>query len=137
MKNKDIHRIIKKVTREIRILNKEIENDPLWKGRFYAEPIRVDYERFDDKSGVLCKYFIVFVDKETKKQALYTNETTGTMINIFSGKMGWAMNDFIVDYINVWENEHPTRESAKDYTKVKKLDKLNKVSEFNFTNIMN
>ncbi len=136
MKNKDVHRIIKKVTREIRTLNKEIENDPLWKGRFYAESIRVDYERFDDKSGVLCKYFIVFVDKETKKQVLYQNETTGSMINIFSGKMGWAMNDFIIDYVNVWKNEHPTRESTKDYTKVKKLDKLSKVNEFNFNNIM-
>lgn len=133
MKNKDVRRVMRKVTREIRNLNEDIKNDPMWKGRFYADSISVNYERYEDKSGVICYYDIALVDKQTGKAALYRTNTAS--LNFFAGKLWWAMNDFIVERIKVWD-EKPTRETTKDYTKVKKLDKKFKVDDFNFYEIM-
>lgn len=134
MKNNDVKKVMRKINKDIRFLNKQIETDDLWRGRFYAHPIRFDYERYDDRSGVAFLYYIVFIDKKTNKNALYKIRI-GTPTKFYN-HLGWAMNGFIMDYIQAWTENPSPYDDIKDYTKVKKLDKHFKINDFNFNNII-
>ena len=54
-----------KLNKKIKILNKDIAEDNLWRGRFIFRQIEAGWEKFDDKSGIL-RVIIRAYDKKTK-----------------------------------------------------------------------
>ena len=97
-----------------RYVNKVIENDELWLGRFYISQERSEMEWFDDKSGGMIHTEIIMHDRKTGK----------TLHRFYHGldlewKLWWDFNDFIVNYCKVWEEEPDPRDNRIDFRSVK------------------
>lgn len=81
------------VNAAVRKLNKNIKNDAVWKGRFYAiQTERYFYKSRDNKLQVF--YYLEFIDKQTNirisrwyPEAIFEEENSWYLLE--------AMNDFI------------------------------------------
>lgn len=96
----------------IRLLNKNIQEDNIWKGRFYVRQIAAQWYTYEDKSGADLWVVLQFIDKKTG----FTYETAESVNHwrLWNGSHLWrAMNDFIVDKTNVWSEE--PRPGAKEW----------------------
>ena len=58
-------KIQRKVNKIVRKLNKQIEDDELWKGRFYIRQVKRYMKPFDDMSGVDDAFLFEMYDKKT------------------------------------------------------------------------
>lgn len=103
----------RKVTRAIRNMNKDIERDELWRGRFFARTLKTDYKIFPDKSGAVIYVLLQFCDKKT---GLARTEFFDEWA-IMKWRMYWSMNDFIVNYCDAWKDNSPKYDKT-DYTKI-------------------
>lgn len=92
-KNRKRHqREMNKIMRE---LNKNIEKDDLWKGRFYVRQVASQWYEYEDKSGAELWVVLQFYDKETG----ISKEIADTVNHwrYFDGNhLWWEMNNFIV-----------------------------------------
>ena len=93
-----------------RYVNKTIENDDLWLGRFYISQNRTVMDWFDDGSGGIIFAEIVMHDKKTGI----------TRTKWYDGlEMGWKFwfdfNDFIIKDCKVWEEIPDVRENRIDF----------------------
>lgn len=94
---KKIQRHINKVLRE---MNKSIEQDSLWLGRFYCHQIDIAFFPSDDHSYTYCHVGVEFVDRKTGFSEMYAFHKEDFMWN---GYRVWeAMNNFIVHDCDVW-----------------------------------
>ena len=87
----------------VRVLNKNLEEDELWKGRFYVRQVASRFQTYSDKSGAELFVILRLYDKETK----LTKDVHGFVNSwrFLNGYDLWrAMNDFIVEYVEVWRN---------------------------------
>ena len=101
------------LNRFVRNVNKGIENDPLWLGRFKVEQKATMMDWFEDKSGGLMYCHLQFRDKKTGiTKDWYTDCLEATW------HMFLKMNDFIVKDCQVWEKEKPYEE-VRDYRNVR------------------
>jgi hypothetical protein len=102
-KNRKRHqRAMNKLMRD---LNKNIENDNLWQGRFYVKQTAAQWREYEDKSGAELWVVLSFIDKKTG----ITYETAETVNHwrMWNGShLWWKMNDFIVEKVKVWD-ENP------------------------------
>ena len=95
-----------------RYINKCIENDDLWLGRFCVSQNRTRMDWFDDGSGGIMMAELIMRDKKT-----------GTVrIGWYDGlDMDWQFwcdfNEFIIRDCKVWEEEPDVRENRIDYRK--------------------
>ena len=101
--------------RYCRDVNRSIENDDLWLGRFYITQNRTLMEWFDDGSGGLMHAEIVMHDRKTGK----------TKTKWYDGlDMDWQFwcdfNDFIINHCKVWEEVPDVRINRIDYRKERK-----------------
>ena len=107
------------INRAFRKINKDIENDDLWKGRFMIKQTGYNYfEIYEDKSGAELFINYEIIDKKTNKRKLYSGDTNDIV------SRGWTiyrqMNDFIIHECKVWEEiPRPTAENTPDYRKVR------------------
>ena len=88
----------------MRQMNRNVENDPLWKGRFYVRQIASQWSEYEDKSGAELWVVLRFYDKKTG----ITKEVAETVNHwrYFNGShMWWAMNNFIIEDVKVWDEE--------------------------------
>jgi len=125
-KNKKRHQ--REINRLVRDLNKNIEQDDLWYGRFYMRQVySPQWHLYEDGSG--AEYFVHLecVDKCTGRTFLKADT-----VNHWRGATGngwrlWEfMNWFIVEHCNVWneplargrENRDKWREYNKTCRKV-------------------
>lgn len=105
---------------KIRQLNKEIERDELWRGRFVFLQKQYHWYKFEDNSGGILTLFIRAYDKKTNYYHDYRLEYAPWLKSI-----NWRLsmdiaNTFIVDDLNVWGNEdRPNIKTAPDFTKTK------------------
>ena len=83
-----------------RMMNKNIYDDDLWRGRFVVEQVSTNMEWFDDKSGGLLHCVLRFRDKKTN----YTKQWYTDCLNV-SSQLWWKMNDFIVKDCDIWSKE--------------------------------
>ena len=95
-----------------RYVNKSIEDDDLWLGRFYVRQNRTFVEWFEDNSGGLMYAEIHMIDKKTKK----------VRVGWYSGlemdyKFWQDFNSFIIDDCKVWEEVPDIRTNRIDYRK--------------------
>ena len=99
-KNRKRHqRAMNKIVRQ---MNKNVERDDLWKGRFYARQVDSAWRIYEDKSGAELIVTLRFYDKVTG----ITKDWTRTVNEwrMWDGHhLWWKMNDFIVEDVRVWE----------------------------------
>jgi len=91
----------------------DLEKDPLWRGRFYVRRIKSDMEWFHDGSGGLMYVTIRIYDKKTHKRKDINTDAVDMQMHMFM----W-INEFIVNDVQVWENEKPY-EDHTDWRKQK------------------
>lgn len=89
------------LNRYCRYANRVIEEDPLWRGRFYVTQLQSDMERFEDGSGGIIRALIQMKDRKTGI----------TFEKWYSGfDMNWEFwidfNSFILEKVMVWK-EYP------------------------------
>lgn len=113
LKHKKIQRHINKVLRD---MNRNIERDNLWLGRFYAHQRRIQYELSDDGSYRYAVVEIEFIDRKTGKTLIKWFHKEDFMGSTW--KLWRAMNDFIIEWCKVWEeNPCPSIHNPWDYKK--------------------
>ena len=55
---------LRQLVRKIKIINRTIENDNLWRGRFCVRLKRVEYRYYPDNSGIYLIYWYNMIDKK-------------------------------------------------------------------------
>ena len=115
----------KDLNRKIRDLNKNIENDELWNGRFIFHIMATEFERFDDGSGGMLYAIIRGYDKHTGYYKDYRLEYA-PYIDKHCGWSIWKIgNKFITEDTDTYKNGHnPYQEDKIDYTKIKIDDNI-------------
>ena len=110
----------KKAMKMIRTLNKNIENDNLWKGRFIVMVKSEKWNMFPDLSGGMLYIIVRMYDKKTKQYLDYRwSYAPYLSCNVWHLCMDIA-NDFVVEKIQVWkEADRPSIYRATDYHKEK------------------
>ena len=93
-KNRKRHqRAMNKIMREI---NRNIEQDDLWKGRFYVRQVGAQWYIYPDKSGAELIVRLRFYDKVTGVTKAYVG--TSNELRMWNGFRMWLlMNNFIVE----------------------------------------
>lgn len=106
----------RKINKLVRNMNKNIENDNLWKGRFYCHQVySPQWYIYEDKSGAELFVHLEFVDKQTGKTMLAA-DTVSCWCHWGGIRLFRAMNDFIVNYCAVWEETpRPHETTSIDY----------------------
>ena len=97
-----------------RYVNRTIENDDLWLGRFYVSQARTFMDWFEDGSGGMMSAEIIMHDRKTNR----------TRCGYYGGlDMDWKFwrdfNDFIIEDCKVWEEVPDVRMNRIDYRKGK------------------
>jgi hypothetical protein len=120
----------RKLNKKIKELNKAIEVDPLWLGRFEARQIKARWEQFFDNSGGNLHVIIRMVDKKTGYYHDYCLDYAP-----YYRSMDWHINmdianQFIVEDLKVWEHDRP-RDNVVDWIGVKVDESIFK-KEYNF-----
>ena len=105
------------LTKKIREINKAIEEDNLWLGRFVIRQIEAQWEKFEDGSGGMLLCVIRCIDKKTRQYKDYNFEYAPWMKTFTWGKIMDILNKFIVNDVDVWKNGDP-RNEIQDWTKV-------------------
>lgn len=118
MRNRTNKKLQSKVNKVIRDLNKNIYNDDLWLGRFFAYQVSSKYYHFEDNSGGEIYVHIRLVDKKTwQTEDIWLGAFTSFIGLIsFTSNLFWNMNDFIVEITKEEENIYKNR---VNYRKVK------------------
>ena len=106
----------RKMNRYVRELNKNIENDELWQGRFVMFQTRSQFVHFQDGSGAYLTVELCLYDKKTKQYKLVRGEVN-SWVCPGPWRLFCAMNNFIVEDVDVWRKEDP-RNEKKDYRSV-------------------
>lgn len=100
-----IHRKVTQRTlnSHVRRCNRIIENDYLWRGRFFIRQVRADFHKFDDGSGGELFVTLRFYDKKTMKYI----DSFGTASDFCFGwgSVYWLMNKAITEIFDVWKKD--------------------------------
>ena len=114
MKNKQRKREQRKINKYVKVLNKSILKDNLWRGRFIVRQIQDFWEAFDDGSGGMLTVVLEIRDLKT---GLYQD------FIIDNYDRGWKLfekvNKFIVEESGVWDNIQEVKDDKTDWTRVK------------------
>lgn len=100
----------KRMTRWVRKYNLALENDPLWKGRFYIRQKAVYPHTFDDGSGGIMTVIFELVDRKT-------HQVKPVQVSNYDYYLlALLMNSFIIDNCKVWEETpRPSIDTSEDY----------------------
>ena len=102
LSSKNRKRQQREMNKLMRRLNKNVENDYLWKGRFYVRQIGAQWYEYIDKSGAELIVVLCFYDKKTN-----ANRVVKGSVNhwrMWDGyRLWWQMNNFIIDDVNAKE----------------------------------
>lgn len=106
------------INKIVRKMNKNIEKDELWKGRFCARQVFApEWTIYDDKSGAELFVHLLFIDKKTK-QVMLKADTVASWSHWNGCKLWETMNYFITEWCETWRGtERPSYENAIDFTK--------------------
>lgn len=104
----------RRLNKAMRIMNKNIYNDTLWRGRFYVHSGETQFQRYEDNSGYELVCELIFTDKKTGK-TISDYGTVNEWVTYGGNKLFRRMNDFIIEDCKVW-NENPNpRCQVNDY----------------------
>lgn len=109
MAKKGARKLQRKVNAVVRGLNKTIEEDNLWRGRFVMRQKQAIIHEYSDKSGWYGHFVMRIYDKKT---GLYKEE----YFNHYELERGWSLwwfvNNFIVQDVKVWEENPSPRDEG-------------------------
>ena len=106
----------RKLNKEIRLINKNIAEDPVWKGRFIFRQTNAKFLSYEDGSGGILTVTIRGVDKKTG----YYKDRILHCITPYPAELFYFINTFIAEDSGVWsERPRITCENSADYTKVR------------------
>ena len=92
------------LNKQFRRLNKGIENDDLWRGRFVAIQDRSFFIKWEDNSGYYLMVEYHFIDKKNGQESWrHFWDNAGHLCT--TSKLWWDMNDFIVNESEAWKHE--------------------------------
>lgn len=116
----------RKINKAVRLLNKNTENDSLWKGRFFVRqaPKYTHFEMFEDKSGGEMMIPLRFYDKKTFQYVEYWGSCeywSGQVFNDLSA----TMNHFIIEDVKAWDGEDP-RKNVINFVSISNDEVVNK-----------
>lgn len=113
VKRKKIQRHINSVLRD---LNKNIERDNLWLGRFYCRQTDIKFDRSEDRSYTYALITVEFVDRKTGityTHCFHKEDFMGSTWRIWE-----VINNFIIEIVGVWkEVPPPSIKNPWDYRK--------------------
>lgn len=112
-----------KLNKLIKEVNKAIENDSLWNGRFVFHIMDSAFERFEDGSGGILHVVIRGYDKKTKVYKDYTLNYA-PYFNFIKFNILDIANKFITEDTNTWKNGNNPYNEKMDYTKIKINDNV-------------
>ena len=92
----------RQVNKVFRALNKSIEKDELWQGRFVARQRASYFIQHEDKSGYYLIVVYDFLDKKTGQTSKLYNEMSWSLSFFGGTKLFMQMNDFIVLDCDAW-----------------------------------
>ena len=114
-------KIQRHINSEVRNMNRTIERDDLWRGRFYCRQKEIYFYPSEDKSWVYAEVIIEFIDRKTGKFALYRFRKEDFLGSAW--RFWERMNYFITEYVDVWaENPRPSLKNIWDYRKENSYD---------------
>lgn len=94
----------RKVNQQMRLMNENILEDSLWKGRFEVRMDSFHYRWYEDKSGVDMYFVLKYIDHKTGKYWLrgyHGYQIDGSFLG------GWHMfqdmNTYITEICKVWD----------------------------------
>ena len=102
-KNKKRHQ--RAMNQLIRRVNKSLEQDDLWGGRFVVHQIKTpQWSIYEDKSGAEYFVHLEVIDRCTGRSWVGADTVNGWRTAFGNGwRLYEFINWFIVDYCNVWE----------------------------------
>lgn len=104
----------------MRKINKNIENDNLWHGRFVMRQYCAQWAHYIDGPGHMLYVGLRCIDKKTGRQQFFPLRSVNDLCFWNGHKLWEMMNNFIVEYLDVWAEGHEALYSDKtDYNKVK------------------
>lgn len=103
----------------VRKINKDIQKDNLWLGRFEMRQIDCAWERFSDNSGGMLYVVFRCYDKKTKYYKDYPFDFVAPKEIGMTWHLYNIINKFIVDDTNVWAQTPNPRDKdfVEDFTK--------------------
>ena len=114
MKFKQRKQAQRKINSHVRALNKNLQEDNLWRGRFVIRQEKANWESFDDHSGGILQVKINIRDKKTGLTKVeYINNYN------YKYKLWLFANDFICKDSGVWDNIQEVKNDTTDWSKVK------------------
>lgn len=102
----------------IRKINKEMEKDPLWRGRFVVKQYGTQLIKFQYSRDYDLVAFVYFVDKKTGRvSALHCNFLNNLLSSTTYG-IRTRLNKFIVEdcFDDTWKNRNSLYSDTTDYT---------------------
>ena len=118
MKNKLRKKAQRTINKYVRALNKNIQKDNLWRGRFIFRQTDSYWEEFEDRSGGILKVVIEARDLKTGKFWEFAMDNYDRGWHLFE-----KANKFIVDFSGVWEDIKAVKNDKTDWSKVKWVPK--------------
>lgn len=119
--NRKVHQ--RAMNQAMRAINKNIERDDLWNGRFIVRQHRAEWIPYEDNSGRELYVSLKFIDRCTGRHFIINDSVNHWLF--WGGSALWrAMNDFIVKQCDVWNEElaRTNLQAWRDYNrKVRKL----------------
>lgn len=132
MRDKLRKRYQHKINRLVKDLNKSIEEDSLWNGRFVFHIINTDFERFSDGSGGMLYVVIRGYDKKTNFYKDYSMDYAPYLKLSKSTLWGMA-NKFITEDSDTWtKGNNPYKEEKINYTKIKMNEDIWNLKKYPF-----
>ena len=129
MRDKVRKRYQRKLKQKLRIINKNIEQDDLWLGRFILFQKEAEMNRFPDGSGAILYVVLRAYDKKTHYYYDFNLEYNPDW-RFVDYDLFQIINGFIVDKLDVWREDPP--KNIADYRNVKvDIDALGKLP-YNF-----
>jgi len=136
MKDKLRKKYQKSFNKKLRTLNKNIEKDPLWRGRFvFYQRGGCITDRFKDEKDKDEGIFTVYIrayDKKTKYYKDYRLDYAPWMRTINWKITMDVANNFIVEALDVWRSGEDPRDDTVDYNKIKVNTKYLSKQPWNF-----
>ena len=118
MKNKLRKKAQRTINKYVRNLNKSIQKDNLWRGRFVFRQTDSYWKEFEDRSGGILKVVIEARDLKTERFWCFVMDNYDR---------GWYLfekaNKFIVDFSGVWDDINLVKNDKTDWSKVKWVPK--------------
>ena len=108
----------RRINQAMRIINKGIEKDELWRGRFVVRTGATNFIR-DEESGGYLEVELLFIDKRTGF-IWKTWESVNSVCSLGGWRMWHMMNRFITEINDVWTKEGRDflYSDKTDYTKI-------------------